>query len=288
LILRKQDVKFDIIHSHGIFPDAYVAIKIGEKFSIPVVCHFHDSYFNRINEKYSRYVKEIIEKASKIIVVSEFQKQTVLNEYPNANNITKIYNGIDGSRFNNLSSGVQKSRFIFIGNLIDVKGLDILIKAICELPEIKLELDVYGQGQNNNLYKKMIEECNLSDKIRFKGTIENEQLPNVLQNYTGLILPSRYETFGIVLIEAMASGLFIIASDVGAIPEIVTCEEYGLLFKSGSAESLKSAIIKSLSINWDRQNISEYGKSFDISITSNKINKLYENLLFKNLDKNEA
>lgn len=263
----------DLIHSHGIFPDSYIAIKLGQKYNIPVICHFHDSYFKKINKNYEKYVSEIVKSAKVIIAVSEFQKNIVLEEYPDTKNIVVVNNGVDSDKFVSNNSKNKKNKFIFIGNLIYTKGLDILIEAIKDIDNI--EIDVYGQGENEKLYKKMADDLNVKNKIFFKGVVENEKLPTIFPNYSGLILPSRHETFGIVLIEAMSCGLFVIATNICAIPEIVVNKKYGLLFEMDNVEELKNCILKSNKTSWNRKEISNYGRSYDIHGKTRQINELY-------------
>ena len=90
-----------------------------------------------------------------------------------------------------------------------------------------------------------------------------------------LVLPSRHETFGIVLIEAMSCGLPVISTKVGSIPEIVTSQEIGVLVELDSPESLAKGIIKAFDKKWDRKRIRMYAEKFSIEETAKKIEEVY-------------
>lgn len=278
-IIDKKNIKFDIIHSHGIFPDSYVAIKIGELLKIPVVCHFHDSYFNKIYSKYKKYIKEIMIKAKRIVAVSEFQKNKILEFEPNFNNIEVVYNGVDIDQFNLEKTIKNKERFIFIGNLIKTKGLDVLLSAFSKIENKNIKLDIYGKGNNLKEYIELSKKLNISKRVFFKGIVKNEELPNILNKYSGLILPSRYETFGIVLIEAMACGVFVIGSDVGGISEIITSDDIGYLFEKENVEELKNKIELAYKKKWNRVEINKKAQKFSNEILVKNIERIYLDIL---------
>lgn len=274
-IIKSNNLKIDAIHTHGLNLITYSAVSIGVNQNIPVFCHLHDSYIENLNKKMDSILKVVFEKATKLLAVSEFQKNTILKLYPNLNNIDVVYNGIDTNKFK-VSTGVKNGRFIFIGNLIPTKGLDILIEAVKTLADKNIVIDVYGKGNHESEYISLIKKYKLESNFVFKGTVENTEIPNIVKNYEALILPTKYETFGIVLIESLASGVPVLASDLCAVPEIVKSEEYGMLFESKNSKELANCLQKFNLKKWDKAKISEYGKQFDLKKTANQINNLYK------------
>jgi glycosyltransferase involved in cell wall biosynthesis len=277
--IRKEKLEFDVIHSHGLFPDSYVAARVGEYFSRPLVMHLHDSFIDSIYKKHRKKINYALRRSKGIIPVSCFQasllKKTIDTNVDNK--ISVIYNGIDLNKFH--TADVKQSevmKVVFIGSPYKQKGLPSLISAIRILkPTQLIHLDVYGEGNDKADMLKLIEEAGIAGQIHFKGSVPNDVVAEYLPTYKMLILPSLFETFGIVLIEAMACGIPVIASRVTAIPEIVSDDKVGLLVSPGNSEELADAIEKALKINWDKRYIHNHATSFSIVKTANQINDVY-------------
>ena len=288
-VIKRERLKFDLIHSHGIYPDGYTAVKIGEYFRIPVVIHLHDSYFKKIHKTYSQKIDKIMSYCERVIVVSEFQKRNIVELYNNyAGKICTIYNGVDINKFDIAYQGLEafptkdknEVKIVFIGNLLDVKGVDILIHALNILEDnISISCDIYGDGKNKKKCQAMVNALSLANVVKFKGFINNDILPRYLKKYSFLVLPSRYETFGIVLIEAMACGIPVIATKVGAIPEIVASDEVGILVKPNSPEALAEGIKNATKKDWDREKIRDYATKFSIEKTAIEVGNVYDEIL---------
>lgn len=279
-VIKKEKIKFDIIHSHGLIPDAYVATKIGKYFNIPIVNHVHDSYFDDIYLKNKSKIDEVFEYSKKIISVSNFQSNIILKYYNHyADKIEVVYNGIDTIKFNYNAQNnhiINTSyKFIFVGSINDGKGVDLLIKAFHKLKDLPITLDLYGKGKDIISYKSQVKLLDINGKVQFKGEINNELLSKKLLEYSFFILPSRFETFGIVLIEAMACGLPVITSNIAAIPEIVQNEEIGILNESDNHISLAECIVKAINKTWNKQYIREQAEKFSLEKTVNQIDKIY-------------
>ena len=138
-------------------------------------------------------------------------------------------------------------KILFIGNLYPNKGLDILIKALALIDKNKWFLTVIGNIKVDKIYtnqiKKLIENKKLNENITFKGFIPNDELYMFFKKNHVLIVPSYYESLGIVYIEALSFGIPVIASDVGGVKEIITIGKEGYLIKSGDINQLKKHIV---------------------------------------------
>jgi glycosyltransferase involved in cell wall biosynthesis len=282
--IKKEDIEFDIIHSHGLFPDAYVATLISKRFNKPVVVHLHDSFF--VENVYTNHKNKIIstlKNANKIIPVSQFQAQTLINaiKLDIKEKIAVVYNGVDLKTFHNITHTTLKSsnRIIFIGDDFNRKGLNVLLNAIALIKDtFKLELDVFGNG-NSKDYIALAKQLNIEKMINFKGSVSNTTLSILIPNYTLLVLPSKHETFGIALIEAMACGVPVISTNITAIPEVVSNEDVGILVPPDNPAILSKAIEKAFTKQWDHSFIHEYSKRFSIKETAVKINDIYDDVL---------
>jgi len=286
-LIAGKNLKFDLIHTHGLYPDAYVAVKIGHELSIPVISHAHDSYIREhIFRKYEDKLGVVMKESHFIAAVSGFQNKILAELYPDyGKKIFTVYNGVDTAKFT-LPDGHEQvrlnpCRLIYVGNLIKTKQVDVLIHAIKLIPgAIDVTLDIYGTGPELSTYKQLVANLNLQKIVSFKGIIDNDQLASILPAYSFLIQPSPYETFGIVLAEAMSCGVPVVCFKASATQEVVSSGTVGILAENNSAEGLAHAIITAAKREWNRMEIRNYAvKRFAIGKTVESIEKLYANAL---------
>ena len=137
-------------------------------------------------------------------------------------------------------------RILFVGNLIPRKGLHVLLDALARIPERDVRLDVAGSDSMDRAYaaaaREKVRSLGLEDRVRFHGTLEGDDLAARFLEAQVLVVPSSYEGFGIVYVEAMAFGLPAIASASGATDEIVRHETTGFLVPPGDGWSLARRI----------------------------------------------
>jgi glycosyltransferase involved in cell wall biosynthesis len=133
-------------------------------------------------------------------------------------------------------------RILFVGNLIPRKGLHVLLDALASIREPSFRLDVVGSPDMDRGYAARIREqvgkAGLEGRVRFHGTLAGESLVERFSDAQLLAVPSTYEGFGIVYLEAMGFGLPVIASASGATDEIVRHESTGFLVPPGDPWSL--------------------------------------------------
>ncbi len=149
-------------------------------------------------------------------------------------------------------------RLIFVGNLIPRKGLHTLLTALARLPVESWELTVVGETAVNPAYARAIKRqaAQLNGQTRFLGAIADDDLAQQLRRSHLLVVPSQYEGFGIVYLEAMSFGLPAIAATAGAAHEIIRHETDGFLINPGDAPAL-AAHIRALHHN--RARLTEMG-----------------------------
>jgi glycosyltransferase involved in cell wall biosynthesis len=187
-----------------------------------------------------------------IIVNPEYDKtftntRHILNGFKKK--ITAIPNGVDTSIFYPIKSIKTGKKILFVSVLDEFhefKGLNYLIKAmrkiVKKIPDAKLT--IVGEGPLKNKYKRMAEEFGLSKNISFVGAKKNLELPMIYSQHDVFVLPSIHtESFGIVLIEAMASGVPVIATEYAGMREEIIRENTGLIVPSKDSPSLASAIL---------------------------------------------
>lgn len=191
------------------------------------------------NAKYDKLFKKILPQFDEIIAVSPGVEQ-IFNEIYHLENKTRvIYNLIDTNKIINKSKEKTDIKldkndlnFVSVGRLHDQKGYDILIEVINELNINKLLPDnfkfrLYGDGPNKESLQSLIKDYHLEDKILLQGKVMNPY--KYLKNSDLFILPSRYEAFGLVIIEAMTLGVPVLATENHATNKIIKNKENGYI-----------------------------------------------------------
>ena len=190
----------------------------------------------------SSILKHMIAKITKPFVLKSCDKvvynsQALINyQYPH--NYTIVYNGIDTALFKPIKirtdTDTEKLKALFIGNLNPEKGLDYLFPAVENLPGV--DLSIVGDGKLLEYYRRKYHFA------RFYGRVERLKLPEIINQHDLLVLPTFVESFPNVLLEAMACGKPVIATNVFGIPEMVKSGRNGLLVPAKSSEELRKAI----------------------------------------------
>ncbi len=185
--------------------------------------------------------------------------------------IKVIYNGIDHQRFHLLSRqqarkqlGLNGSRIIlYVGNLKKEKGCMDLLESFVQLAATTQSLKLYfaGTGPMLKPMKKKCLQTELQDQVQFLGKVQHAAL-NQWYNAADLVcLPSYNEGVPNVLLEAMACGTPVVASEVGGVPEIITSNT-GLLIQRGDTQGLQESLSAALDKSWNRDMINEHAYQF--------------------------
>lgn len=238
----------DVIHAHGSLWAGYAAGEMRKHISIPLVLTEHTSSIGTgaLKNHQLTYVQSALLKSDKIIAVSQFLKN-VLSEYVNESKILVIPNMIDTKFFIPAAeltvSPDRLFRFFSLGLLTEIKGMDVLIKAFSQVKDLNVELHIGGDGPIRRKLEQLAEENDLHDRIKFLGEIPRRKVPELMQGCDAFILASRFETFGIVYIEALACGKPIIATNCGG-PDMIVNKNNGFLVPTENVEELADAMRK--------------------------------------------
>jgi len=135
---------------------------------------------------------------------------------------------------------------LFVGHITWRKGLDTIVKAMALLKDLKLHLEVVGIIDKNTPYWKelarTIEHYDLGKKIQFRGGLQPEELKRLYRKADIFVFPSRHETYGMVLMEAMSFGLPVVASTIPTTSEVIRDNINGILYPPEDIKALASAI----------------------------------------------
>ena len=200
-----------------------------------------------------------LKKSTKIITVSNSSKKDILENYKVAENKIKvIYNGYNDKLFKKIDDdnkinevlnkyGINRPYLFYVGKIEKKKNIPRLIEAFAILKDrdktIKHKLVLVGDAFY--VYDEvhyLIREYNLNSDVIMPGWIEEKDMPYVYNGASVFVFASNYEAFGIALLEAMACGLPIVASNISSIPEVL--DGTGLLFNPSDVESIVSVLQK--------------------------------------------
>ena len=248
-----------------------------------IITHWHNIYdYGKYNKKTIRGLYSIVRRwfllkyssklSDSVISISKIvkKKNCEIFSVPE-DKVLVIYNAIDLSLLPELNNNDSSSLVIgAVGKITKQKGYDTLIKAFRivnnEKPELKLEIigEVNSQGNKNYCDEifKIVSDFKLDDSIVFKNVLPYNEVFKHMSKWKIFILSSEYEGFGLVIVEAMASGTPVIASKVGAVPEIITDNETGILFKPMDYGDLADKIIKLIDDRESRRKISDNAKKY--------------------------
>jgi len=286
-LLYLKKINPEIIHSQGI--QMAVPCFLAKKFlkkSYVVYCQGFDIY---LPWKFKRLISNSILKNAKVVIALTENMRSKVQEIYNRE-VFIIPNGIEPKRFGNLSKEAMRNKLgtkkeekniLFVGTLKSVKGVKYLIEAVGivkeKVPEIKLLL-VGDGGERKNL-EKLVEELNLENYVTFIGKIPNEEVPKYMMISDVFVLPSLSEGLPITILEAMASGLPIVATKVGGLPEIVRERENGFLVEPKNSKEIAEKVLYLLSNDKIRNSISlnnkEKAKNYSWDSIVDKLTKVY-------------
>lgn len=182
--------------------------------------------------------------AHKVVANSRAAAAQLLAEAVPPSRIVVIPNGIDVSRYPAALARTPRRVVTTVANLRAEKGHDVLIAAVALVARGRPDaiFQIVGAGPMREALERQAREARVESMVRFLG--HREDVPQVLDSSDVFVLPSRSEAFPNGVIEAMAAGLPVVASDVGGIPELITHEQNGLLVPPGDPQALASAILR--------------------------------------------
>ena len=236
--------KYNLVHAIFGIPCGYIAMKL----DLPYIVSLRGSdvpFYNKRFEKldrlfFKRLSYRIWKNAKKVVTNSSGLKELTLRTSPKQE-IIVIYNGVDIKEFKPVKKKVsQRIKIISTGRLIERKGFQYLIRALEGLNDFKLEL--IGGGNLKDELEKLSKE--LGVPVKFSGKIQHDKISKSIQNGDIFILPSLNEGMSNSVLEAMACGLPVIATDVGGSKELV--KGNGFLIPKGNSSGIRNALLKYL------------------------------------------
>lgn len=291
--LEKYRSHFDIFHTadpHYYYSYQLAKLRHENKINKLIVTSWETIPFNNeklIYKKNNKY--SVMDNADHFLCYTEKAKKCLMREGVDAIKISLIYLGVDLSLFTmNQNKPETPVTVLFVGRLVEEKGImDAYeaFKSVCR-QNINIKLQIIGEGPMKHTLIKRITADQLMNRISIE-TKAYQQMPDVYNQSDILILPSKKtktweEQYGMVLIEAMASGLPIVTYNTGAIKEIVG--KAGIICKNNDIQDLTRALQSLVMDKYNRVKIGTMGRRrasdlFDSKKTANNITELYQSVL---------
>jgi glycosyltransferase involved in cell wall biosynthesis len=253
---------YDIIHLHYPCYGNAMMVSLGRRRGEkkPLVVSYHMDTIGRglrrpaFGFHANFFAPHFLRQASAIVVASrDYAEHSLLAKYPELMaKVVEIPFGIDSNRFfprtqvsTTAPNGAWRKNILFVAALDEqhyFKGLHILLEAMVKVPDTKLT--IVGDGNLKGNYIKKAKELKIGERVVFAGRVSDEELPKYFQNADVFCSASvdRSEAYGIVLMEAAASGIPAVASDIPGVRSVVADGETGLLIPPNDAGALAEAL----------------------------------------------
>ena len=277
---------FDLIDAHYFYPDGVAAVLLGRYFKKPVVITARGTDINLI-PRYTlprQMIRWAADNVPGLVTVSEDLKRELASLGVDTDKIRVLRNGVDLSMFRPVDRdsarghfGLQGPTILTVGNRVLLKGHDLIIRALSELPEVTLL--IAGEGPNRTALEQLAQDLRVNERVRFLGVIDHERMCEIYSATDVLVLASEHEGWPNVLLEAMACGTPAIASSVGGIPEVIRSPVAGLLLTDRSPQTIANSIKTLLQEPPVRAETRAYAERFDWSQTTQGQLDLFREIL---------
>ncbi len=229
-VIKKHKIHgFDVVHAND-WLTAIAGVIIKQKTGVPLVLHIHSTEYDRTNYNPRKWVVEIEKAAMKaadlVIANSKRVKQQIVELYGiPPEKVAVVYNGINWAKYRKLPKARKPSKFVvlFIGRLTIMKGVWHLLhaakKVIARNPEVLFV--IVGSGPDFNYLVKTAIDLGITSNVMFLGRVSEREKLAALAAADVVVMPSVYEPFGIVALEAMASGKPCIVSKSSGVAEVI-------------------------------------------------------------------
>ena len=280
----KKEGPIDIIHAQSSLWGGISAAYISEKYNIPLVITEHSSVERGpyVKNSYVPFIRDSYKKAKKVITVGNGLKNEI-QALSGRNDIEVIGNLVDLSKFT-IKKRIQNEKFIFfsLAFLEGEKGFDTLIKAFAKkFKDKEAMLYIGGDGSQRAWLEALAQENGVKKQIIFLGALSRDDVAKWMNKCDCFVLPSRYETFGVVYIEALASGRPVIGALNGGAEDIIN-NLNGYLVPIDDIDKLAEKMLelyKKIDSYNEEEIRSDCLKRFSPEVIVNKIISVYKEVL---------
>ncbi len=270
--IREQGFDFQVIDAHFTYPDGLAALRLGKHFNVPVVvtARGSDIMRNKLMPGIVPALREVVTNVEQLIAVSAEIKQDLIDLGADPGKIHVIPNGVDTVAFypipqnqarQQLEIALDVKLILCVGRLDHNKSQWLILEALSKigrerLLEQKILLALIGEGEDRKKLEEASRHLGLNDIVRFVGQLAPEQICLWNNAADVKVLASLREGSPNVVLEALACGTPVLASNIGTNLSIIKPGKNGLLFPSGNSEVLKNQLLIALETDWNKIEIS--------------------------------
>lgn len=275
-----------ILEAHFLYPDAVAAVILARQMGVPVVMTARGSDVNIKceNPVMRRWVRWAAQRANAVVTVSQALADRLQAIGIAADKLHVLPNGVDLEKFRPIEdarsrAGLEEERTVLVsvGHLLEAKGHHIAIEALASLPGATLL--IVGQGPREDTLRKLAAKCGVAARVRFLGHVPHNQLAEIYSAADFTILASENEGMPNVMLESLACGTRVIATDVGGVSEVITDSVGGAILRTRSGKSVVQSVNSLIGDRNDRVRTRLFSQRFAWQGVIQRQIKFYEKLL---------
>ena len=275
---EEEGLKYDVVHSHY-WLSSWIGRELSQEMGVPHVVTFHtlglikmQSRAGEVEQAERPVVEaEVMATADRIIAFSPHERDAMARLYgADAGKVSLVPCGVDLSVFRPLDRDSVRARLglngdkilLYVGRIEPLKGLDLLVETAAQMDSqdgvrvMVVGADVNGDRELDRV-KQLVRERDLEDKIDFVGQVDHKELPLYYNAADVCVVPSYYESFGLVALEAMACGTPVVATRVGGLSTIIQHSRTGYLQSWRCPEAFANSVEMIISSNGLQQSLGE-------------------------------
>jgi teichuronic acid biosynthesis glycosyltransferase TuaC len=277
---------FDLIDAHYFYPDGVTAALLGRRLGLPVAITARGTDINLIAQYRlpRRMIQWAARNAAAVITVSRALKEKLVALGADAERLEVLRNGVDLELFKPVARdrirdqlGMHRKTLLSVGNLLAFKGHGVAIEALSLVPQY--DLVIIGDGPDRRALEVLARKCAVAERVRFVGCISQAELRSYYGAADALLLASTREGWPNVLLEAMACGTPVIATNVGGVSEIVTAPQAGIVIDERSAAALARSVDRLFAKYPDRNATRAYAEQFGWDATTKGQLQLFREII---------
>jgi teichuronic acid biosynthesis glycosyltransferase TuaC len=267
--------RFDAIDAHYFYPDGVAAVWLGRALGLPTVVTARGTDVNLIPRHLvpRALIRHAIAGATALVTVSAALKDALVALGAPQEKVTVLRNGVDISLFRPVDRGVARSALgltrptlLSVGHLIERKGHHRVVEAMPRLPEF--DLLIVGEGPQRGHLVGLIDRLGLAGRVRLLGARPHTELPSLYGAADVLVLASSREGWANVLLEAMACGTPVVASNIWGNPEVVREAAAGLIADENTPDGIVTAVRRLFTHLPERAATRAYAEQFSWDATT--------------------
>jgi teichuronic acid biosynthesis glycosyltransferase TuaC len=274
--LRKT-FRFDVLDTHFGHPEGVAGALLSSALGVPFTMTLRGNEPKHSRSPWGRYCMSFaVRRASRVFAVSERLRQFAIGLGAKSEKVKTIPNGIDTETFYPRDRAAWRTNHGFVagqplivsaGALVERKGHHRVIQALKAMSgrPRSVQLAIVGgpgpEGQYETKIRKLVSDLNLQDVVRFLGAVAPETMAEVMSAADVVCLASTNEGWPNVVHEALACGTPVVATNVGAVPEMLSDGRYGVIVPPNDQPALQNGLEEALRTRWDRAAIAAWGQA---------------------------